>query len=110
MFPRLTFQMQHTVLGEWREDHANSDGVASSRYRRLRLHAKGGIGEIFIAETKRSNREVALEEIQPHFSRDPASRSRFLAEEKSPAAGTPGIVPVYGLENTTTVGHFTRCG
>ena len=44
------------------------------------------------------NREVALKEIQPHFSRDPVSRSRFLAEaEITGSLEHPGIVPVYGL-------------
>ena len=87
-------------LGEWREDGSNSDGVASSRslHPRLRLHAKGGIGENSLPATKRWNREVALEEIQPHFSRDPVSRSPFSPEaEITGSLEHPGIVPVYGL-------------
>ena len=61
-------------------------------------HAKGGLGEVFVARDEELNREVALKEIQLQFSQDPVSRSRFLSEaEITGSLEHPGIVPVYGL-------------
>jgi serine/threonine protein kinase len=77
---------------------AASVGAASSRYRRLRLHAKGGLGEVFVAHDEELNREVALKEIQAQFSHDLSCRSRFVSEaEIAGGLEHPGIVPVYGL-------------
>jgi serine/threonine-protein kinase len=68
------------------------------RYRVLRPHAKGGIGEIFIAEDEELHREVALKEIQERHAQDTISRNRFLLEaEITGELEHPGIVPVYGL-------------
>ena len=39
-------------------------GPGHSRYRAVRLHARGGLGEIFVAVDGELNREVALKEIQ----------------------------------------------
>jgi serine/threonine-protein kinase len=73
-------------------------GAASSRYRRLRLHAKGGLGEVFVARDEELNRDVALKEMQSQFTRDHTSRSRFVSEaEITGSLEHPGIVPVYGL-------------
>jgi serine/threonine-protein kinase len=70
----------------------------AGRYQVLRPHAKGGLGEVFVALDTELNREVALKEIQPQRAQDRASRSRFLLEaEVTGALEHPGIVPVYGL-------------
>ena len=67
-------------------------------YRILRPHARGGLGEVFVAEDAELNREVALKEIQGAHADDPASRGRFLLEaEITGGLEHPGIVPVYGL-------------
>ena len=69
-----------------------------SRYRILRSHARGGLGEVFVAEDQELHREVALKEIQPEHADDPTSRSRFVLEaEITGGLEHPGIVPVYGL-------------
>ena len=71
-----------------------------SRFRILRRHAKGGLGEVFVAEDEELGREVALKEIQPHHADDPNHRSRFIAEARiTGRLEHPGIVPVYGLGN-----------
>jgi eukaryotic-like serine/threonine-protein kinase len=71
------------------------DGV---RYRRLRPHATGGLGEVFVAEDTELHREVALKEIRPKFADDPECRGRFMKEaEITGGLEHPGIVPVYGL-------------
>jgi eukaryotic-like serine/threonine-protein kinase len=76
------------------------DGWAP-RFRILRPHAKGGLGEVFVARDVELNRQVALKEIQHKHADQPTSRARFLLEaEITGALEHPGIVPVYGL------GHY----
>jgi serine/threonine protein kinase len=71
---------------------------AGLRYRRLRSHAKGGLGEVFVALDEELRREVALKEIQARFADDPDARARFLREaEVTGNLEHPGVVPVYGL-------------
>src|SRR5262249_20495823 len=68
------------------------------RYRILRPHARGGLGEVFVAEDQELHREVALKEIQERHADDPHSRGRFLLEaEVTGGLEHPRIVPVYGL-------------
>ena len=68
------------------------------RFRILRPHAKGGLGEVFVAHDEELHREVALKEIQDRHADDPDSRARFLLEaEITGGLEHPGIVPVYGL-------------
>ena len=75
--------------------HSSDAGL---RYQVLRPHAKGGLGEVFVAKDNELNREVALKEIQLHHAHDPGSRSRFVLEaEITGGLEHPGIVPVYGL-------------
>lgn len=68
------------------------------RFRVLRPHARGGLGEVFVAQDLELQREVALKEIQSQFADRPESRSRFVLEaEITGGLEHPGIVPVYGL-------------
>lgn len=70
----------------------------SVRYRILRPHARGGLGEVFVAEDAELHREVALKEMQARHAADAGSRGRFLLEaEITGRLEHPGIVPVYGL-------------
>ena len=69
-----------------------------SRFRILRPHAKGGLGEVFVARDTELHREVALKEIQDRYADDPLYRARFKFEaEITGGLEHPGIVPVYGL-------------
>jgi eukaryotic-like serine/threonine-protein kinase len=73
-------------------------GAGEPRYRILRLHARGGLGEVFVAEDQELHREVALKEIQARYAHDPHCRGRFLLEaEITGGLEHPGIVPVHGL-------------
>jgi eukaryotic-like serine/threonine-protein kinase len=77
---------------------ATSDG---HRFRVLRPHARGGLGEVFVALDGELNREVALKQILDHHADETLSRTRFLIEaEITGGLEHPGIVPVYGL------GHY----
>ncbi len=72
--------------------------AAGTRFRILRPHAKGGLGEVFVAEDEELHREVALKEIQDRHADEPDSRARFVLEaEITGGLEHPGIVPVYGL-------------
>jgi serine/threonine protein kinase/Flp pilus assembly protein TadD len=68
------------------------------RFEILRTHAAGGLGEVFLAQDRELNREVALKEIQARFADDPTSRARFIVEaEVTGSLDHPGVVPVYSL-------------
>ncbi len=74
---------------------AGPNGV---RFRRLREHARGGLGEVFVALDEELNREVALKEIQGRFADLDDARTRFVREaEITGKLEHPGVVPVYGL-------------
>jgi len=82
----------------WTAGDATSVG---QRFRVLRFHKKGGLGEVFVAYDRELNREVALKEIQRRHADSPDSRARFTLEaEVTGRLEHPGIVPVYGL------GHY----
>jgi tetratricopeptide (TPR) repeat protein/tRNA A-37 threonylcarbamoyl transferase component Bud32 len=69
-----------------------------TRFVILRPHARGGLGEVFIARDEELEREVALKEIQERHADQVESRERFLKEARvTGALEHPGIVPVYGL-------------
>ncbi len=68
------------------------------RFRLIRPHAKGGIGQVWVARDGELQREVALKEIQPCFSEREDHKARFLLEaEITGNLEHPGVVPVYSL-------------
>jgi hypothetical protein len=73
-------------------------GPTLSRFHPVRLHARGGLGEVYVAVDGELNREVALKEIQEKHGGQPESQLRFVFEaEITGGLEHPGIVPVYGL-------------
>jgi serine/threonine protein kinase len=74
----------------------NGEGL---RYRPLRFHDQGGLGEVWVARDEELNREVALKRIrQDRGHGNPDTRRRFLLEaEVAGRLEHPGIVPVHGL-------------
>ena len=74
-----------------------SDLGPGARYRVLWPHARGGLGQIHVAEDTELRRKVALKEIRPEHAHNPISRERFLFEAEITAnLEHPGIVPVHG--------------
>ncbi len=70
----------------------------TQRFRLLRHHKSGGLGDIWIAHDEELNREVALKEIQPHLAGQEESRSRFVREATiTGQLEHPSIVPIYAL-------------
>jgi WD40 repeat protein/serine/threonine protein kinase len=73
-------------------------GIGGWRFQVIRPHARGGLGEVFLAFDSELNRTVALKELQARRAHDPDSQARFLLEaEITGRLEHPGIVPVYSL-------------
>jgi serine/threonine-protein kinase len=70
----------------------------AERYSLTRLHAQGGLGQVWLARDHALGREVALKELRPERAGYQPLLQRFL--EEATITGQlehPGIVPVYEL-------------
>ncbi len=68
------------------------------RYTLNRLHAEGGLGQVWLARDAQIGREVAFKEIRPTQTGNPSVWARFLREARiTGQLEHPGIVPVYEL-------------
>src|SRR5262249_8620845 len=73
-------------------------GCAVGRYRAVCFHARGGLGEVYVAEDLELQRQVALKRIRPEHADDKECRRRFLLEAEVTAhLQHPGVVPVHGV-------------
>ncbi len=80
----------------WDEDSAATD--TEGRFRIVRFHDRGALGEVYVARDQQLHRIVALKRIKLDHAADPDKRARFVVEaEITGRLEHPGIVPVYGL-------------
>jgi eukaryotic-like serine/threonine-protein kinase len=72
--------------------------ATTARFQLLRFHAKGGLGEVWLARDTELHREVALKQIQEPYADNRRSQARFLHEaEVTGRLEHRGIVPVYSV-------------
>jgi PAS domain S-box-containing protein len=68
------------------------------RYKRIHLHATGGIGRIWVARDRQLGRDVALKELRPDRAGNISMLDRFLREAQiTGQLEHPGIIPVHEL-------------
>jgi serine/threonine-protein kinase len=68
------------------------------RYTLTRLHAQGGLGQVWLARDSAFGRDVALKELRPERTGDPGLWGRFLEEARiTGQLEHPNIVPVHEL-------------
>ena len=76
------------------------------RYSLSRLHAAGGIGEIWLARDMDLQRNVAVKRLHSHKSPSANARMRFLREARiTGQLDHPGVVPIYELCLDEVTGH-----
>jgi serine/threonine-protein kinase len=69
-----------------------------SRYRPIRLHRVGGLGQVWLAHDTVIGRDVALKELRPDRINSGLLRSRFVEEARvTGQLEHPSIVPLYDL-------------
>jgi len=69
-----------------------------SRYTWTRMHARGGIGQVWVARDVTLEREVAVKALRPEAKHDPGLQARFITEARiTGQLAHPGVVPVYEL-------------
>ena len=84
----------HVVLGQL----SPGEHEPRERYTLTHLHAKGGMGRVWLARDGSLGRQIALKELRPDQADNSIVCSRFLYEAKITAQlEHPGIVPVYEL-------------
>ncbi len=80
------------------EGSAGDAPSLQARFRDLKWHAEGGMGEVYLAADEEIHRQVALKRLKRKHADNPDVRARFVIEaEVTGRLEHPGIVPVYGL-------------
>ena len=88
------------------EDFSNNDktesyvpllrGTSIEHYRIIKKIGAGGMGEVYLAEDTKLNRQVALKFLPPHLCQDEDCRKRFKREAQAAAKlNHPNIITIY---------------
>jgi len=73
-----------------------ADQVFSDRYELVRLIARGGMAEVYLARDQRLDRPVAVKVLSAEFARDPSFVARFRREAQGAAnLNHPNIVSIF---------------
>jgi len=89
-----------------KEKKANLVGHEISHYRILRLLGSGGMGDVYLAEDTKLNRQIALKIVKPEFETDVDRIERFKQEARAVSAlNHPNIITIYSIEETAS-GNF----
>lgn len=85
---------------ESEENHATfAEGSIVSHYRIIRLLGKGTMGEVYLAQDLKLERQVALKFLPAWLSRDEQARSRLIEEARAASKlNHPNIMAIYSLE------------
>ncbi len=68
------------------------------RYRIVRKIGEGGMGEVYLAEDPKLNRQIALKTLSADFAADSDRMMRFIHEAKSASAlNHPNIITIYEI-------------
>ncbi len=74
-------------------------GSEIGHYKVVRLLGKGGMGEVYLADDTKLQRQVALKILDPQVAADPDRRERFVREARAAAAlNHPNIVTIHSVE------------
>lgn len=96
--PEHTQAHQSSPAGHVLLSTLSHEAGSRERYSLTRLHAQGGIGRVWLARDAEMGRDVALKELRPERTGNPAIWARFLEEARvTGQLEHPGIVPVYEL-------------
>jgi len=72
-----------------------------AHYRVTRKLGAGGMGEVYLAEDSRLERQVALKLLPSEYAADPERRQRFMTEAKAASAlNHPNVCVVYEVGET----------
>ena len=81
-------------------------GKTLNHYKIVKRLGAGGMGEVYLAEDTRLDRQVALKILPAEFAADPARLARFQREARAVAAvNHPNIITLYSIEEDAGV-HF----
>ncbi len=87
------------IVQEERKDSGTMIGRRLGAYEISSLLGVGGMGEVYLAEDKTLDRQVALKFLPEALQRDAAATERFMREAKAIAAlDHPNVVTIYGIE------------
>ncbi len=75
--------------------------LINDRYEIIRLLGRGGMGEVYLANDKRINRNVALKVLHPDLVSNKESLGRFEREAQAVSAlNHPNIITIYEFDKT----------
>ncbi|MDH3492150.1 MAG: protein kinase [Acidobacteriota bacterium] len=78
-----------------------------SQYRILSEIGKGGMGEVYLAQDTKLNRQVAIKFLSDEFSKDSDKLNRFVQEAQSASAlNHPNIITVFEIGETDNLQYI----